>query len=158
MSEIYEGIVCKAKKAELEEFLSAEQTVAFELKAVNSEIILILFEGRERRFYEGAALVAVEISRRFHKALLFQYDSRVGHRASTLFVDGKMNRSFDATDEKYLILDESGHPDANAEPVYYSEMLDGEEYETAKNAIDLGLERLAANLSWSFLRDILEDG
>lgn len=156
MSEIYEGIICRAKKEEVAKFLTDNRDGQLNLREVADEILLILLnENSVRSFSSNTEAIAQEISIEFQESLLFQYDSRVGHRISRLFVNGELKKKFDIHDELYLILDEDGEPDKNRELIPYSEMLEEEEYETSKNAIDLGLEQIYSNLRWKELKEFL---
>lgn len=156
MSEIYEGIVCKAEKEKIEEFLYSRQIREFNLKKVDNEILLILLTKNDvRSFSPNSEMVAKSLSLGFQKSLLFQYDSRVGYRASELFIDGEIKNIFGVEDELYMILDDDGEPDKNRGIIHYSEMLENEEYETSKNAIDIGLEHISSNLNWNVLREFI---
>jgi len=98
--------------------------------------------------------LARELSQLLGRALVVRFDSRIGHRSSALFEHGSLSRAFGEQEELFVPLDERGEPTAGAAPVRRWERDPDAEYETSKNAIQLGLEALGAG-EWEQLFEVI---
>jgi hypothetical protein len=101
--------------------------------------------------------IAEQVSEVTGSALLFRYDSRIGHRSSTLYERGKPVREFGLADERWVRLDEHGERILNGR-TYSADELDPDpnaEYETLQNAIELGLDAFGAG-NWDEILERME--
>src|SRR5262249_52827123 len=98
--------------------------------------------------------IAQAISLAADSALLVRYDGRVGYRASQLFQRGRPVREFSLADERWIPYGPDGMPDVNG-PTYAADELDPDrEYDTAHDAIQLGLEAFGSG-TWDELEEFI---
>jgi hypothetical protein len=109
----------------------------------------------DRPSLEALAGLALEISAAHGHALLLQYDDRSGFRSAALYRDGTLARVWSEADELWVPLDEEGEPMTSSQPLRTEELVqDGDqEYETIKDAIQLGLEAFGAP-AWLTSREL----
>jgi hypothetical protein len=121
------------------------------------ESLAVVYRSDSRKMREFSPTMdelATRLSLTLGKALLIRYDSRVGHRSAEYFRGGRLERSFGEKDELYVEVDEQGLPMASS-PLYTPEQLDPTlEYETKKNAIELGLEDFGTG-DWESIMDFV---
>jgi hypothetical protein len=145
MSEVFEGVVVSARTAELiHDQITSAGNLLLSTETVDPKAIVVFRTGpREQAlFSEKMEELASQLSRFESSALLVRYDSRMGHRSSSLFVGGDQVQTFNEDDEEYVPLDDLGEPIVSARPVHISEFDPTQEYETIRNAIQLGLDAL----------------
>lgn len=136
MSEVFEGIVVNAGVV-LPDSLSMPMAAS---EIVGGAIVLYRIDERAAAaFSPRVDELASFLSRGGGRCLVVRYDSRIGHRSSTLYVDGSLKEAFDERSELFVRLDDVGEPILTEPPITRGGFLPGEEYETAVNAIQLGL-------------------
>lgn len=157
MSEMFEGAICRCPAATARAHAAAMvnpiSIEAFELP----DNLLVVCQSSPRRssaFADDMDCFTCEISKSITKALLIRYDSRVGHRSSRLYVEGHLKREFGQNDELFVPLDEKGEPITTGPHIKFNEMVANEEYETIKNAIELGLSEFGSG-SWTDLKQLI---
>ncbi len=156
MSEIFEGVLVKADARRLEAETIAEQRWPLVVAGLGSGLTIAYRDDpRETAaFSPGMDDLASAISRAVGAALVVRYDSRIGHRSANLYKEGVMERGFGEADETYYLLDERGYPRTDSEKLRADQLDEDEEYETAQNAIQLGLAALGAD-DWEALYDLM---
>jgi hypothetical protein len=137
---------------------TAYSDVPYEFERVNADVTLMYHQAPrdDYRFAEEMDEIAVGLSTRLGAVLVFEYDSRVGHRASRVYKDGELTATFGEADELWVPLDEQGYPILTADRLHTGELLNDVEYETVENAINLGLKTVGAG-DWSDLHDFLDE-
>jgi hypothetical protein len=154
MSEVFEGVISKVSAATAR---SAVEDIGIPLSLDVSELpgqLSVIYRSDPRQssaFSSEMERLAREISKRFSLALLVRYDSRIGHRSSSLYVDGNLRKRFGQNDKLFVPLDEDGEPLTTGPRAKFTELVDGEEYETIQNAIELGLAELGG-VNWPDLK------
>ena len=157
MSEIFEGILCKTSVAQVEATLGSKESLLTLVAAQLSDELAVVYRSDPRREGQFSAEVedmAAALSSSLGQALLVRYDSRVGHRSSKYYVEGELARECGDSDEVYVRLDEEGEPLVAGERFGIDQLDPDEEYETFKNAIQLGLDALGAG-KWSALLEFV---
>src|SRR5271165_6730864 len=113
MSEVFEGIVSKVPVATVRSVVSALLT-PFELTICDlPDGCSVLYRNDTRqssRFSEEMDRLARTISESISTCLLVRYDSRIGHRSSSLYSSGRLIRNFGEADELFVPLGEDGFP------------------------------------------------
>lgn len=153
MSEIFEGIVVPVGEGSA---LQLSPDVVDELSLVTRTLgsdASVVFRSDPRgsaAFTAAIDEVASEMSRQAGSALVVRFDSRIGHRSSSLYCDGRQVQLFGNQGELFVPLDEKGQPVLSATPIRREDLELDVEYETISNAIQQGLHALGAG-SWSEL-------
>jgi hypothetical protein len=158
MSEVFEGILYPVESNTGGE-ASFGQGLEFEVCALGPGL-RAMYRSDSRRpatFSEEVNKLAGELSRRHGRSLVIRFDSRVGHRSATLYVDGQRASVFGEADELFVPLDERGLPRTNEKPLRADQLAPDEEYETIQNAIQQGLKALGRG-SWNDLFRLMTAG
>lgn len=152
MSEIFEGVLVAAGIKELR-YLNEQ---ALELSALSSGVSVVFRDDARSKlqFAEAIEDLARMLSAKYSRALVVRYDSRIGHRSSEVMDGGRCVASYGENDELFVPLDEDGEPLDDATPIRRENLLQGEEYETKVNAIQLGLNHVEWNV-WNELFDLM---
>lgn len=104
---------------------------------------LVYWETPERRsFGEHVNHLASLLSARLGQSLLFRYDSGTCYRYSARFEGGELADEYTLDDELWVELNEEGDPEPSRGVFTYDEFKKGVEYETQKNAVQLGLDAI----------------
>ena len=160
MSEVYNCLIIPQPlaKVALVYVKMAHSDVPYDFKPLNAEMTLMYHQAPrdDYRFAEQMDEIAAGLSTHLGVVLAFEYDSRVGHRASREYRNGDLVASYGEADELWVQIDEQGYPIPTSERFHVDELLDDVEYETIENAIDLGLKAISAG-RWSDLHDLLGD-
>ena len=157
MSEIFEGVLVRNERAELERALAAVASPLSLAVAAVSPGVWAAYRDDPRgsaAFSEEVERVAREISAVLGRALVVRYDSRVGHRSACLYQQGALGRHFGEADETYVGLDAKGYPLEKGQKYRADELDPNKEYETALNAIQIGLEALGGG-DWNELHALM---
>ncbi|MGH9459689.1 MAG: hypothetical protein ACRD1X_00600 [Vicinamibacteria bacterium] len=157
MSEIFEGILCRTSVDEVAVTLgSQESPLALGTAQLDEELAVVYRNDprREGQFSVELEDIAATLSSSFGQALLVRYDSRIGHRSSKYYVEGEPVRELGHGDEVYVLLDEEGEPLLAGERFGIDQLDPDKEYETLKNAIEMGLDALGAG-EWSALLEFM---
>ena len=147
MSEVFEGVMCPGERgALLPLILRAAGPLSLGIEELAQGICVAYREDARAQaaFAPAMETLAAELARHLQWVLLVRYDSRIGHRSSAVFKE-RTQSTFGDADELYVALDESGMPVLSAQPLHVDELRSDEEYETVKNAIQLGLDAVAVN-------------
>lgn len=144
MGVFFEGFVVPGPAEKYASLIPSDLIDGLALRAVTvdkSTGVILREVGRPGlRFDDRMVQIGAELSKTVGPVLLCRYDSREGLRSSTFFSDDGYVINFGAADEEYVRLGDDGFPLLDEEPVRIDEFESGEEYETLKNAIKLGLE------------------
>lgn len=143
MSEIFEGVVTRGK-------VLMPLTGGFDVRSLGEFSIV---GNTTRSFTNVVESIASVLSIQVGEAVLVRFDSRVGHRSSAVFINGEKIEEYGPEDELYVALDDEGDPVSDSELLRLSELQSDEEYETAVNAIERGLNRIG--FSWARLREMI---
>lgn len=153
MSEVFEGCVVPSPDGKAP---SIPEHFVAELDLVTASIgpdALIIFRSDLRdvsaftpRIDEVAAALSCDVDR----ALVVRYDSRIGHRSSSLYRDGRLVGEYGQDGELFVPLDDDGEPILSAAPVLRKDFHADLEYETIRNAIQQGLETIGVG-TWDEL-------
>ena len=156
MSEIFEGVLAASDPGQLRRALQpVSPRVPLSVEALSGVSVAYRTDPRESAAYSAELdRIAGELSRALGEALLVRYDSRVGHRSSVLYKGGTAVRSFGEADELYIRLGERGYPVQDGERLRPDQLSEDEEYETALNAIQLGLQVLGRG-DWVALHELM---
>ena len=103
-----------------------------------------------RSFGNDANVLAALLSDRLSQSLLFRYDSGTCFRYSAVFVRNKLTEEYTLDDELWVELDEEGDPDPSRGVLTIDKLKKGVEYETQKNAVQLGLDAIGVK-NWKGL-------
>jgi hypothetical protein len=157
MSVVFEGIVvrCGAKAAlHLRQMIST--IPRFGVGWLEADVVVVYRNDPrdEAHIDAGVEQLAASLSRELGTAVVVWFDSRVGYRASLVFVQGQETASYSEDDERYVLLDDDGHPLVGGEQCSLTQLDDALEYETLTSAIELGLAHLG-NLSWPALLNFM---
>jgi len=149
MSAVFEGILLPRRTdddwcPELKRLHESQgDGIRIGLAALDRVVLAIVrVDDRSAPFSEKFDELGAALSSTFGKALVVRYDSRIGHRSSTLYAGGFESAAFAEDNVTFSLLDENGWVAGDR---VSSEELDGE-YEIIENAIELGLERLGAGV------------
>jgi hypothetical protein len=145
MSTIFEGILCPAKPEQVQQaLLDTEIPWNLALSDLPSDLTAVVREDPRSAlvFAEAFDGLAEFLSDRLGTSLVIRHDDRIGHRSSKLYRNGELVQAFGEDDELYVLLDEEGEPISDGERFSLRELDPDEEYETVKNAIQLGLDGL----------------
>jgi hypothetical protein len=156
MSEMFEAVVvCKPKSQVqklVEKLPNAFNCLVREVKPFISSVVIQA--NRDVDFdVERDKSLALHLSDAFEKSLLILYDNRLGFRFAALFENAKLLREYNATDEIWVLLDDSGELIRDGQTFSLAEIeADSEnEYGCLQTTIDIGLAALtnssAVNLS-----------
>ena len=158
MSEVFEGLICNNP---IEEIRREIRRKDLELQLIIEEFVdssSIVYRNDTRadaRFTTELDNLAVSLSiLSGGDALLVRYDSRIGYRASILYVNGNPIESFDESKELFVLLDETGEPLLNSQLYTLDQLQPDEEYETGLNAIELGLQRFGKG-DWNHIKKVI---
>lgn len=157
MSEIFEGVLAYSDPGELQRALQpVNPGVPLAIEVLRSGMsVAYRTDPRETATFSAELdRVARELSRALGEALVVRYDSRVGQRSAALYENGAAGRSFGEADELYVRLDEQGYPLQDAAKLRLDQLSPDEEYETARNAIQLGLDALGHG-GWEDLHELM---
>jgi hypothetical protein len=142
MSEVFEGVITRAPANAVCSTLElALVSLALRISEL-SGLASVVYRNDSRQsstFAEEMDRLAKTLSDKLSKAVLVRYDSRIGHRSATLYVKGALNQRFGRDDELFVPLDNAGNPMMSSSPIHFLEFVEGEEYETIQNAIELVL-------------------
>ncbi|HXI13731.1 MAG TPA: hypothetical protein VNM92_13970 [Thermoanaerobaculia bacterium] len=154
MSEVFEGILVSTVRDVARTWARDEELqLAFDVLTGMSVIYRV--DSRDGfSFSKRSEELAARISTKASRALLVRYDSRAGFRASVAFRDGSELMRYGPDDELYVPLDNDGEPRSDVPPATLSDLDPEEEYETAVNAIELGLREIDGP-PWSVLRSFI---
>jgi hypothetical protein len=156
VSEIIEGFVTRARQARVRRALALDPTLRFNLVPLDGYCVGGRIASRDDAFSPHLERIVANLSTFSRGALLFRYDSRIGHRSAALFETGELVASFDEDAEEWVPLDEKGEPVLKAPRLRRQDLEPGKDYETVMNAIDLGLRALAgAELRWEDVQEAL---
>jgi hypothetical protein len=109
----------------------------------SDEASLVYWETPERRsFGDHANRLASLLSSHFGQSLMFRYDSGTCYPYSGRFEGGELVCEYSLDDELWVELNEEGDPDPSRGVFTNDEFKKGVEYETQKNAVQLGLESI----------------
>jgi hypothetical protein len=147
MSEVFEGVICPGEREALSPLiLRSAGPLALAIEELTTGICVAYREDARAQaaFAPAIETLAAELAKHLQWVLLVRYDSRIGHRSSAIF-KGRTQSAFGDTDELYVPLDESGMPVLSAQPLHVDALRSDEEYETVKNAIQLGLDVVGVN-------------
>src|SRR5262249_30741889 len=95
-----------------------------------------------RNFGEKGDTLAAILSQLCEEAVLVRYDSGTCYRYSALYRGGKLVHQYTLADELWIPLDSEGNPVLAERAGHSHEQQPGLEYETLKNAVQLGLEEV----------------
>jgi hypothetical protein len=157
MSSIFEAILSPAEPERLLQVLEPlEISLHLALSSLPGGLTAAVREDprHEYAFTEDLDGIAEALSKTLGTSLVVRYDDRIGHRSSKLYRDGELIRSFGEDDEVYVLLDEDGEPIPEGERFSLQDLDPDEEYETIKNAIQLGLEGLGRG-DWPSVFDLI---
>ncbi len=143
MSELFLGCFIRGDESVVLEFLANDRLVDSLGVATFSDVLSVVFVRQLRSCTipdNEIDRLARSLSTRFSDALIVDYDSRLGYRQTRIYASGELRRSFDKDDELWVPLDESGEPMKEAPALKCADLLEDEEYETIRDAIDLGFE------------------
>ena len=152
MSEILQAVLFRGAPPDLEGIAGVQPngTLVTGLPGGVVAVSPPLPDGRELDALSGGTL-AMRISQAAGVALHVMYDSRIGFRHSQVFRRGTPTTvAFGARTERWHRLDAAGAP-ILGETLTVDEMVDGDEYETAIDAIAQGLNAIGFDLSTSQL-------
>jgi hypothetical protein len=146
MSEVIEAVVVsqaievvRPLLATLERIRDPERVRAIPLDGAS----LVYWEMPDRRsFGEHAKHLASLLSARLGQSLLFRYDSGTCYRYSARFEGGELADEYTLDDELWVELNEKGDPDPSRGVFTNREFKKGADYETQKNAVQLGLDTI----------------
>ena len=96
--------------------------------------------------------LALDASRLFDRALFIVYNDQTGDRYSEYMENGRSVAEFGAQNELYVPLNEKGEPETEHRPLQHRELVKDVEYETIRNAIQLGLEGIGSPDLWENIR------
>lgn len=108
------------------------------------------------RFASESDGIAEILSGSTGAALVFEYDSRVGYRASRLYQHGALIESFGAKDELWAQADDVGQPILSGPRLKIADLDPNKEYEITDNAIELGLKALGVG-EWDSIHEVLSE-
>ncbi len=160
MSNMFVGIFVQRPAPEVKQYLSTDSFIGLLGVASFSDGLTAVFDNSPRSKPIADSEVerlARKLSTNFSRGLLIDYNDQVGYRSAKIYENGECVKEFDADDELWIPLSENGEPNLKASPVRSSEFLEDEEYETVKDALDLGFEAFGAG-SWSALVDFFGKG
>jgi hypothetical protein len=168
MSTIFEGVLCRASKDDLDIALDGLDAVSDIRRSGRGELVYVQIAPDVSAVYvsksdpRGVFLdevwdVAVSLSRTFGKSLLVRYDDRVGYRSAVYFVEGVEEAVYAADDELWVPLDDEGDLVLSENPIHKTEFDEDTEYETIENAIQLGLKRFGVG-EWAALQRLIYNG
>jgi hypothetical protein len=149
VSDIFESVVFRGAGSDMQRLLDeAGQSVPVILERVGDGLNAISRTDARATGPVSEAMehVASAVSQQAGSALLFRYDGRIGYRESKLYESGQLVREFGPSDERWVRLDEHGDTVPNA-TTYSADQLDSDpnaEYETVRDAIELGLDAFGA--------------
>ena len=151
MSSFLEGVVCAQPISVVSPCVAAEHRGAHLLARQlqpGTSIVIATNPRFEGSYAEQVRDVARLLSRECGRALFVSYDTRVAGRHAELYESGSLARAFDENDELYVPLRQDGDPDLEHAPLAVTDLSPDCEYETVKNAIQLGLEQLGVLAAW----------
>lgn len=154
MSEVFEGVLSSTDVATAGQKLAEISPKAPFATAPLGENLTVTYRSGSRYGVPGAVKVeglAAAMSMALGSVLQVKYDSRTGYRSAILWNGGQAIAEFGAEDELFVPLDEDGEPVASATLRPRADLKSDEEYETAKNAIELGLDAFGVG-TWGTLR------
>jgi hypothetical protein len=153
MSEVFEGIITKGSRQTVHEVVAPG---GLEIADLPGQVVVAYRAAPRQATSPNVQFddLAKMLSKAFSKVLVVRYDSRIGHRSSCLFRDGRLTRTFGKSDELFVPLDERGEPMWHAPQLRVNDLMADQEYETAKNAIELGLEELNG-ATWEDLKGLI---
>lgn len=147
MSEVFEGLVVRADRDVVAQQLR-RGTPRFDVRSeVLGDGLTVSFRTAPRDqmlFSEEWDRVAASVSESLGPVLVIRFDSRESHRSAALYQAGRLRETYTGEDELFVPLDDEGMPVTGAPPINAADLDPDEEYETAVNAIELGLRDLGA--------------
>jgi hypothetical protein len=161
MSNVFDAVLCPCEAAKILAHLPSSPKI--EIRELEPNISILLTVENIREFSAELASLAPELSVIFGKTLFVQYDDRVGWRYSELFINGESANIFGENEEIWIRLNDDGLPDLDENGKPISELIHikdmdrfdpDEEWETYRNAIQLGLAAFGAG-AWHNLRDVI---
>jgi hypothetical protein len=154
MSEVFQGVVVNAALQTVEEHLLGHSMKGLmKVSSLKPGLTVIFLKSPRAPSVTDLDMerFAMELSSRFLISLLIDYDSRFSHRAATVYASGVLRHKFGENDEMFVPLDENGAPVLHARPRKIAEFLEGEEYETILNSIQLGFSSFGDG-TWADLK------
>jgi hypothetical protein len=153
MSVVFEGIIvhCDAEAAtHIRQMITP--IPRFGVGSLETDVTIVYRNDPrdEAHIDAGVEQLAASLSREVGIAVVVWFDSRVGYRASLVFVQGQETASYGEDDERYVLLDDDGQPPVGAEQCSLAQLDSAQEYETITSAIELGLAHLG-KVSWPAL-------
>ena len=154
MSEIFEGAIVPAINGGPPALSGIAMRLAASSLGPDAFVLYRTDLRRDAAFTREIDGLAEHLSNVTGRALVLRYDSRLGHRSSRLYIDGRQIRAFGEDDELFVPLDDDGEPVLSARPVRRDEFEAGAEYETVRNAIQLGMDALGVG-DWKALVGVM---
>jgi hypothetical protein len=129
--------------------------LTFDLREVGQDwSVLLRIEKEKEACAEELERVAAVLSESLGKTLLVRWNTTVGYRTATLYVNGELALSFGQDDELWVPLDEEGEL-IRDQGIFHVKDLDPDtEYDRLKSAADLGFDALGRGTS-SELQDTI---
>jgi hypothetical protein len=154
MSTVFQSVICAANPQDVtavsELWRSAQIAVAQCAPALSA--VFATGPRDDTSFFNIADSLAQQLSLRFGHALIVVFDDRTGTRVSSLFRDGTADAEFGEEDELWVPLDANGHAMSNGPRLTPAQLDPDQEYETATNAIQLGLAAIGHADAWPEFR------
>ncbi len=153
MSEVFEGFLASVAPGHLKNVVDETGVVVPLAFASLEEGTAVCYRVDPRDalvFSEAMDRIVSNVSKSIGRSLLVRYDSRTGHRSATLYDRGEVEGDFGPDDELFVPLDEEGDPVRAAVPLPRAALDPDEEYETHRNAIELGISALGVG-TWPAL-------
>jgi hypothetical protein len=147
MSEAIEAVVVRQPAKAITPLLATLEGVAepdhVRVVPLLEDVSLIYWVVPERRSFGGHANhLASLLSARMGRSVLFRYDSGTCYRYSARYEEGELAEEFNLDDELWVELNDEGDPDPARGVFTNREFEKGTEYETQKNAVQLGLDTI----------------
>ena len=160
MSEMFEAVVVCKPEGEVQKLVEAlPNALNFLVREVKPFISSVVVQAnRDVNFdVDRDKSLALHLSDIFEKSLLILYDNRVGFRFAALYENAELMREYNAQDEIWVLLDDSGESIRDGRTFSLAEIeIDSEnEYECLQTTIDIGLAALTNSTEVS-LSDLKE--
>ncbi|MBK8067618.1 MAG: hypothetical protein IPK27_08280 [Rhodanobacteraceae bacterium] len=157
MSVVFEGILLSKPRTSAAK-IQAEINISMQVVEISLEVLILHRSNRdENQFTAEVDSLSARLSHDVEFALLIRYDSRIGYRSSACYEAGQKISEFTDRDELYVPLNEDGLPDNSVTPLRVDQLSDELEYETCKNAIQLGLERIGRPELWREVFSVISE-
>jgi hypothetical protein len=154
----FEAIVLASSFQEVHLALSTiSSPIGLDLKEVDAGFSVALRVDEDyNRLHEEVDRAAAVLSQHLGRALVVRWNSTVGYHAATLFIDGKLSRSFGEDDDSWVPCGDDGELALDQGRFKLSELDPKVEYDVLKGAVDFGLEALGRGTQYELTDAIAE--